>query len=438
MNKKPVFVQHAIISLIAFAILLGIIFSIFSFIPEILTFSQVYTETKLTPEEMQYLSVQILLVIVSVLLSYVFYLLLSSRTRSEILAFKHNKIIDSSLRQFTKLYEESPVPYILLDEEGGIHNPNKSALRFFEVIQEEIEGKNIFDLQIDQKSEKNDRLIRYFKSNIPINRQEVQFVTKSGDVKWVIFSIFNTKNGDYSGLATIFDITEQKKLDKAKTEFLSLASHQLRTPVATIKWYLEMLLSNKEKSTPEKQEEYLLRTQKVTEDMVELIDALLNVSRIEIGSIKPEIKEVNLIEIVEGILNEMIYMTEQKKIEVIKKYRGNLSKVTTDPKIIRIVIHNLISNSFKYTLPNGKVTIELSESFGKSTITISDTGVGIPKDEQSKIFSKMFRALNVKNLIGNQGTGLGLYLVKSLLDIIGAKISFISEENVGSKFTIKL
>ncbi|MCL4279904.1 MAG: hypothetical protein KJZ60_09530, partial [Ignavibacteriaceae bacterium] len=138
MNKKPVFVQHAIISLIAFAILLGIVFSIFTFIPEILEYSQIYTGIKLTPEEMQYLSVQILLVIISVLLSYVFYLLLSSRTRSEILAFKHNRAIDSSLRQFTKLYEESPVPYLLLDEEGHIHNPNKSALRFFGVVQEEI------------------------------------------------------------------------------------------------------------------------------------------------------------------------------------------------------------------------------------------------------------------------------------------------------------
>lgn len=438
MNKKSIFIQHFITTLVSFVILLSLLYISFSFLPHLIERPDLYFETELETEELKLAIIKILLISVAVFISYIFYLLLSSNSRAQIIFYYKNKETNHYLKQFTKLYEEAPVPYLLLDEEGRIHKPNKSALRFFEATQNEIEKKNIFDFFVDPYSENTDKIMRYFKSKIPIDRQEVQILTKNGQAKWVLLTVFNTENKEYSKLASIFDISKQKELDKAKTEFLSLASHQLKTPVATVKWYLEMLLSKQTGDINEKQKEYILRTYRVNEDMIELIDALLNVSRIEVGSIKPDIKKINIALIIDKIITEMQHLISEKKILLTKKYEGDLDGAESDPKLLKIIIHNLISNAVKYTRENGRIDILTKESFGKITIIVKDNGIGIPKNEQNKLFSKMFRAKNVNVIETSQGTGLGLFLVKSLLDILGAKISFVSEENAGTTFTIKL
>jgi len=238
-------------------------------------------------------------------------------------------------------------------------------------------------------------------------------------------------------LATIFDITEQKKLDQAKTEFVSLTSHQLRTPVAAVKWYMDMLLSGNLGELSPKQEEYVNRIHKVNEEMVDLIDTLLNISRIETGSVKVELKQTNVIELTESILLELSSQIEEKRINIIKQYNDNLKNIESDSKLLRIVIQNLISNAIKYTPEGGSVSITFKDFLGDKAIIVSDTGIGIPEEEQDKVFTKLFRANNAKN-IGSQGTGLGLYLIKSIIEAMGNSIDFVSKENKGSTFTIKL
>jgi signal transduction histidine kinase len=115
-----------------------------------------------------------------------------------------------------------------------------------------------------------------------------------------------------------------------------------------------------------------------------------------------------------------------------------LENIKSDPKLLRIVIQNLLSNAVKYTPEGGTVTITLEESIFEKAIIVSDTGIGIPKKEQDKIFIKMFRADNARRLSTSQGTGLGLYLVKSMVGALGGNVSFVSLENKGSSFTIKI
>ena len=117
-----------------------------------------------------------------------------------------------------------------------------------------------------------------------------------------------------------------------------------------------------------------------------------------------------------------------------------MSNIDSDPKLIRIVIQNLITNAIKYNKDGGSVTINLNEGsgLGQSTISVSDTGLGIPKEDQKRIFSKLFRAKNVQDVSASQSTGLGLYLVKSMAEALGGNISFVSEENAGSTFTLRL
>jgi len=316
MRKNILLAKHLTISLVVLSIMIGVIFLAFSLISSILSDPHKYFNTGLSGEELQLVIIRLLLIVTSVLVSYVTYLLLSSHTRSELIVFNATKSLNASLEQFARLYEEAPVPYIILNEAGKIHKPNKAALRFFGVVSEEIEGKNLFQYQPEEDKDKIEKLTRYYKASIPINREETRMVTKSGAIRWALLSVFeirNRKDSAHTGLATIFDITDQKKLDQAKTEFVSLASHQLRTPVAAIKWFMEMLLSGNMGELSPKQKDYIDRMQKINKEMVDLVDTLLNVSRIEIGTIKVEFKPTSVIDLTESILVELSSQIQEKR-----------------------------------------------------------------------------------------------------------------------------
>lgn len=441
MKKSLLLTEHLTITSAVLIILLSIVFLSFSLIQNILTNPFRYFNTGLSGGDVQLIMIHVSFIVISVLISFIIYLLLTLKTRAEIMVLNATKSLTGSLNQFIKLYEGAPIPYIILNKKGEILESNKAALRFFGVVESEIRNNNLFSYQPEEDLEKTEKLIQYYKSHLAINNEEVRMITKNGSVRWALLSIFEMSGSEDSGqagLATIFDITEQKQLDQAKTEFVSLASHQLRTPVATVNWFVEMLLSSDLGELNPKQKDYASRIYLVNKEMISLVDTLLNVSRIEMGSVKIELKETNVAELTESILLELSSQIEEKKIIINKQYNNNLENIKSDPKLLRIVIQNLISNSVKYTPNGGTVTIAFKDSFSEKAIIISDNGVGIPENVQDKIFTKLFRADNVRGLVGSHGTGLGLYLIKSIIEAMGGEISFVSKENQGSIFTIKL
>lgn len=245
------------------------------------------------------------------------------------------------------------------------------------------------------------------------------------------------------------DITKEKEIDKAKTEFVSLASHQLRTPLSAISWWTEMLLAGDAGALSGEQKKYLDQIYQGSQRMVELVNALLNVSRIELGTfiVQPELSDI--IDICKTVIKEMQSIIDNKKIYLIQDYGFSLPKIYIDPNLIRIIFQNLISNSVKYTPEKGhiKIQIELrqncqafdgTKSFTHAIfISVSDTGFGIPAEQQKNIFTKLFRADNAKEKIA-EGTGLGLYIVQSIIEHSGGKIWFESEENKGTTFFVLL
>ncbi len=442
MPRSKLYLAHVFISAVFMFILAGALYLSRDFIRDAFLNPQNFFNIALSPDNLRMNIFFICLVIIVLLLSFVFYLFLTFNTRAELRTREATKSLLFSKEQFEWLYENAPVPYMMLDKDASIGKPNKSTLRFFEVVAEEIDNKNLFSYVAPEDREQAEKLFQYYKSNISMNRKELRMVTKSEGEKTVLLSIFRVKNpGDPKnvGLAMIFDVTEQKFLDKQKSEFVSLASHQLKTPLATAKWYTEMLASGDIGELSAKQKEYVNKLSEANKQMIDLVDTLLNVSRIEMGTLNIDKKPTNVEEISDSVLSELSVEIGRKKIRVDRQYNGNLKSVKTDPKLLRIAIQNLIGNAVKYTPKEGSISVIFEESlFGGEKIIVSDTGVGIPKNTQDKIFTKMFRADNVRRLEDVSGTGLGLYLVKSIMNSMGGDISFTSEENKGSVFTIKI
>lgn len=433
--------KHFIIFLTIFIILISGIFSALYFDQDEYKTPYDFIYNEFVSGDVKSLTIFIYSLLLSFLFAYVLYLLLTTKSRVGYLVEKKTGEMTGTLAQFIKIYEEAPVPYITLDKNGVIKQANKAAIRFFGVIFEEIDNKNILNFLYEEDLPLGEKFLQYYKLHIPTNNEEVRMVTKKGEVRWVLLSIFEIRNLgslDHSGLVTIFDITEQKKLDQAKTEFVSLASHQLRSPLATMKWYTEMILSEGIGPVLPKQKDYLKIIYNVNIEMISLVNTLLNISRVEIGSLPIEKSQIDAKEIMESVLTELALQSEKKKINFERHYDSLLENTVSDPKLLRIVIHNLVSNAIKYTPEGGKVDVIFNEAGGDKRIIIKDNGCGIPKDEQAKIFSKQFRATNVQNIKNSQSTGLGLYLVKSIMEKLEGNISFTSEENQGSVFTITI
>ncbi len=252
-----------------------------------------------------------------------------------------------------------------------------------------------------------------------------------------ISPIINQENEVQYFVAIERDITKEKEIDKAKTEFVSLASHQLRTPLSTINWYTESLLAQEQGALNAMQLDYLQEIYHASKRMVGLVNALLNVSRIELGSFYIDPHLSDLPKILEDNIKELQPQIQAKNLLLEITIQDSLPQVCVDEKLMHIIFQNLLTNAIKYTPAKEKISINIYFSDTVFYIVVADTGCGIPKEQQDKIFTKMFRADNAKE-IDSDGTGLGLYIVKSILDQAGCTIVFKSEENIGTTFTITI
>jgi PAS domain S-box-containing protein len=246
-------------------------------------------------------------------------------------------------------------------------------------------------------------------------------------------------DGKPIGAIQVFrDITLEQEIDRMKSEFISLASHQLRTPLSAIKTYSHMLVDGYMGEVTPSQKKSLRTIITATNRMNELISTLLNITRIESGTIAVTPKLLQMDKISDEVLKELSLMSGDKSIQLSLTRSGTGSmSIKTDSLILKEIITNLVSNAIKYTPDNGSVTINVRPRSHDIQVSVTDTGWGIPKYAQDQIFSKFFRAHNIVKR-ETTGTGLGLYLVKGLLDRLGGKIWFVSEEGTGTTFSFSL
>jgi PAS domain S-box-containing protein len=244
-------------------------------------------------------------------------------------------------------------------------------------------------------------------------------------------------NGQVAGCIVVFrDVTREREIDRQKTEFVSVASHQLRTPLTSIKWFLEMMIDGDLGKLTAEQLETLKQVFASNERMIDLVNRLLNVSRIESGRVKVEPKPTDLNEIIKGAVIEVTPLANQlqQKLEVKK---SDLPVINIDQKLIREVVVNYLSNAIKYTPPGGKIFVSAKEEGAELIVAIKDNGIGIPVEQQTKIFQKFFRAENAVAR-ETEGTGMGLYVCKSIVELSGGRTWFESIPDKGTTFYFSL
>jgi PAS domain S-box-containing protein len=233
------------------------------------------------------------------------------------------------------------------------------------------------------------------------------------------------------------DISLENEIDRMKSEFISLASHQLRTPLSAIKTYSHMLIEGFMGPVEPAQRKALYTIISASNRMNELISTLLNITRIESGSIAITPKHVSMNKLAEEVHKELLHTATEKSINMTVVTPKAPLLVRTDNLIAKEVLSNLVTNAIKYTPDNGTISIVVQSRKNDVCIKVTDTGFGIPTYSQDQIFTKFFRAHNVVKR-ETSGTGLGLYLVKGLADVLGGKVWFKSKEDEGSTFYFAL
>ncbi len=248
-------------------------------------------------------------------------------------------------------------------------------------------------------------------------------------------AIKNPRGKPVKLVGAISNITQRKQAEQMKTDFVSFVTHQLRTPLSGVKWMLELAADGAE--DPESMRSYIQDARTSTDRLIGLVNDLLDISRLERGKLEINYAHVDLSDLTQGVIKEISPLVLEKGLTVSLAGEENLPSLFSDPQLLRQVILNLTSNSLKYTQAGGQVKIGIRPEAHQICWEIQDTGIGIPKSDMGKLFEKFYRAGNVL-AVETEGTGLGLYLVRLIVDRLGGNVSCESEEGVGSTFRFAL
>jgi len=322
-----------------------------------------------------------------------------------------------------------------VERDGFLLDVNDAYCKMSGYSREELLRMKIVDLEARETPEE---ARRHFKKIIVqgSDRFESQHKRKDGSVFDVEISASYLEGGEFSVI--IRDVTERKELDRSRREFVSIASHQLQTPLTIIRWYIERLQDEKLGKLTNEQKEYLAEVRQSATDMTKLVSDLLNVSRVENGRLKIELEPANFKDLIKEIVEHQKKRVKADKCKINIEAPGSLPDVPVDKSLLSQAIGNLIINAINYSKPDDcRVGVKIRKKSQKYIISVQDNGIGIPKTSQNRIFEKFFRAYNAQRK-KTRGTGLGLFITKKILEAAGCDIWFESEENRGTTFYVSI
>lgn len=325
--------------------------------------------------------------------------------------------------------------------DGTITFVNPAYCKFYGKTPEELLGiKYFFHLLPEDIISEKEHLKTF---NIKNSHKKIQHqsINSQGEIRWVDWTdqaFFDKQEKIIEFQFVGQDITDKKNIDKVKDDFISLASHQLRTPLAAISLSSELLLRGISGDIQNEAKEYLDEISKAAKRMTLLINNLLNVSRLEMGSFNFNLEPFDIRSNLITKLKELMPIFMAKKLIMKSDISDDLPTILFDENSFGIIFDNLLSNAMRYTGVGGLITVSVKQDKNKNILLeVSDSGCGIPKDQQNSVFDKSFRADNAKK-ISSEGAGLGLYMIKKLADKTGTKVWFESTEGKGTTFYFQI
>lgn len=350
-------------------------------------------------------------------------------------------------------------PFIILDKKLCVVTANTAFYKTFKVIKIETEGKLIYKLGNNQW--KSSKLVELLENILPKHKvfNDFEVTHKFPDIGLKTMML-NARQIDSKQLILLAfqDITEQKQLTAdtnkmnaglveqhrklnalgdAKDEFIALASHQLRTPATIVKQYIGILREGYAGKLSKKQMDMLENANLSNNRQLEIIEDLLRVARVDAGKVYLEKTSCDVVNLVDDVMLAQVITFDARKQNVVFNKPGVRVNADFDTKLMRMVLDNLFDNASKYSQNGATITISLKQTKTQTTISIDDSGVGILKKDQKKLFKRFSRIDNPLS-VATPGTGLGLYWVKKIIDLHNGSIDVTSKINEGTKFTIKL
>lgn len=324
---------------------------------------------------------------------------------------------------------------LMLDDSNRIYLINPRAEEFLNIKKDRVLKKTIGELVRPSPSLR--RLGKFLQTrNFSFSREELiadeDFVLEASAI------LMKADKRNFSTLIILHDVTREKRIERVKSEFVSIAAHQLRTPLTGIKWSLNALLEEDLGKLGKDQKKLVSDGYDATLRLIELINDLLDTARIEEGRFGFRFINQSITPMVERVFKRYRSIAKEKGISLnLELPKDKLPSMNLDEEKIGIVIDNLIDNAIKYTIPGGTVRIQVVKDKQHVTIRVIDTGIGIPKSQYHRVFTKFFRAVNAQ-LAETSGTGLGLYVARNIVTEHKGTFSFESKENKGSTFSFSL
>ncbi len=327
---------------------------------------------------------------------------------------------------------------VAINKKGDIIIANKVTAELTGKSIKDLVGMSIDDVFVWMRDEQPFTI--NYETNGTTAYREVQYTNDAGTTYYVDLVVAQVGDGQdqqAQTIITIHDQTKSRELENMKLDFVSMAAHELRTPLAAIKGYLQFILYMGNQNSVGAIEEYLQQALKSTTQLGGLINNLLDITRIEHGTLTLTLEKIDLADNVNQALRDASFSAKDKNIEL--HYEGAASDcfVAADQIALREVINNLLANAIKYTNNNGRIGVTLTRKAKTYVVSFKDNGIGIPKHALPNLFTKFYRVHGGLNS-GSAGTGLGLFIAKSIIERLEGTISVDSQEGVGSVFTFTL
>jgi len=361
----------------------------------------------------------------------------SSRDEIGRLAVSFNTMTDSLLeaRVFPKrLIQKMKDGIIALDGEGRVELMNPQAEKFLGIKQADAKGKRIEELRDNPSLTLLDKLFRqsagtFVPKELFLGNDMVTEVT-------IVPLKFIRRSKEF--MIVIHDITREKRIEHLKTEFVSIAAHQLRTPLSAVKWAMRLLLDGDAGRVSKEQRDLLGKAYMGNERMILLVNDLLDVARIEEGRFMQKPMLTDMEEVIRSAVENLEEIRKEKGVAIeVQLSKQKIPMMFVDPAGIKLVMQNLLENAIRYTNQKGKVIISPVVRAKTLVVSIQDNGIGIASDERERVFSKFFRGRRAI-VMETDGSGLGLFITKNIVEAHGGKIWFDSKENKGTTFSFMI